>query len=129
MRSATIYVSCLSQPLCHHAWLAEHAHQRLRGLLFRPALRSGEGLLLLSVSSIHTIGMQHALDILFLSSDFVITAMKMRLPPPRIALSPPDTRHALELPPGTAELHGCMPGDRLLIARKTHDAESGLEGK
>lgn len=114
MRTQTIVLAGSLETLCHTAWIAEHPHQRTRGLLFRPRLNTGEGLLLRGVSSIHTIGMRYPLDVVFIGADLEITALCARLAPMRMSFGPKRTRHALELPPGTIYHHGMQAGDHLL---------------
>jgi uncharacterized membrane protein (UPF0127 family) len=115
MRTATVYVSCSSKPLCHRAWLAQRAWQRLRGMLFRPPLQFGEGLLLLGVSSVHTFGMRGFLDVIFLTADFTITGVRAELQPRRLLLGPLNTGHTLELPAGTIDTFGVALGDQLRV--------------
>jgi len=47
-------------------WKAENAWERARGLLGRPRLVEGEGLLLDPCRSVHCIGMRYALDLVYL---------------------------------------------------------------
>ena len=115
MRRLTILIAGSPEPVCHTAWVAEHAHQRLRGLLFRSPLQEGEGLLLLNVRSIHTIGMRYSLDVLFLTSDFLVTASRVQLSPSRVCFGPHGTRHVLELPPGSIQRQSLQPGARLSL--------------
>ena len=55
--------------VCEHCLLAETALARLRGLLGRSGLSSGEGMLLRPASSIHTAFMRFPIDAVFLDRD------------------------------------------------------------
>jgi uncharacterized membrane protein (UPF0127 family) len=86
---------------------------RLRGLLARPPLRVGEGLLLLRCSSVHTAGMAHPIDVAFLDADGCVLRSIPRLGPWRVGLGGLGAVHTLELPAGRLEETGTVPGDRL----------------
>ncbi len=87
--------------------------RRLRGLLARPPLSQGEGLLLLGCDSVHTVGMRYSIDIAFLDAEGRIVRSIERLRPCRIGLGGTAAVHTLELPPGRLEETGTVPGDRL----------------
>lgn len=93
--------------------LADSWWLRLRGLLGRPELEPGEGLLLVPCSAVHTYGMKYPLDVLLLTRRGTVLATFPELAPwgrtPRLS----DARYALELPAGTIEATGTRPGDRL----------------
>ena len=55
-----------------HVAIADTMLTRMRGLLARPALNFGEGMLLRSCNMVHTVGMQYPIDVLFLSRDGVV---------------------------------------------------------
>lgn len=86
---------------------------RFRGLLARPPLKTGEGLLLLKCGSVHTIGMLHPIDVAFLDADGRVVRSIARLGPWRMGLGGEQAVHALELPPGRLDETGTVPGDRL----------------
>ena len=104
-----------SKPLCHSVWLAEQAHQRLRGLLFRPALQAGEGLLLWNVRSIHTIGMRYPIDVVFLDESLKITGCEAQVGSRRVLFGGKGARHALELRAGTLQQEVWAVGNGLLL--------------
>ena len=87
--------------------------RRLRGLLARPPLKQGEGLLLLGCDSVHTVGMRYPIDIAFLDAEGRVVRSIERLPPCRIGLGGSAAVHTLELPPGRLEQTGTVPGVRL----------------
>jgi uncharacterized membrane protein (UPF0127 family) len=86
---------------------------RFRGLLARPALKAGEGLLLMHCASVHTVGMAHAIDVAFLDAEGRVVRSIPALAPWRIGLGGYAAVHALELPAGRLAETGTVPGDRL----------------
>lgn len=86
---------------------------RFRGLLARPRIASGEGLLLLDCGSVHTVGMAYAVDVAFLDADGRVVRSIARLGPWRVGLGGAGAVHALELPAGRLDETGTVPGDRL----------------
>lgn len=101
--------------VCERAMLADRAHTRLRGLLGRPELPRGEGLLLVPAPSIHTAFMRFEIDALFLDRELRVLRVVRRLAPWKAAAK----RHArsvLELASGEAERLDVQVGDQLAIA-------------
>lgn len=86
---------------------------RLRGLLGRPALGSGEGMLLLECDSVHTIGMGYPIDVAFLDREGVVVRTVARLAPWRVGLGGRGAAHALELPAGRLAETGIRAGTHL----------------
>lgn len=94
--------------------LADSWWRRLRGLLARPRIRDGEGLLLLGCDSVHTVGMGYPIDVAFLDADGRVVRSLHRLGPWRIGLGGSTAVHALELPAGRLDATGTVPGVRLI---------------
>jgi len=92
--------------------VADSWWQRLRGLLGRPPMRDGEGLLLLDCDSVHTIGMAYPIDVAFLDAEGTVVR-NLHLDPFRVGLGGPEAVHALELPAGRLVRTGTVPGVRL----------------
>ena len=86
---------------------------RLRGLLGRPRMRDGEGMLLLGSPSVHTAGMTYDIDVAFLDEDGLLVKALHRLRPWRLGFGGGGAAHALELPAGRIREIGLTPGDRL----------------
>lgn len=84
---------------------------RLRGLLGRPRLRPGEGLLLTPCSSVHMHGMRYPLDVAVLGRDGVIVATYPALLPGGRTRWHRGARHVLELPAGVLAATGTSVGD------------------
>ena len=87
----------------------------MRGLLGRSELRATEGILLRPASSIHTVGMKFAIDVVFLDRDLRVIRVAPEVPPWRAA-SCRRARVVLELAAGAAADSGIVPGDRLTVS-------------
>ena len=72
-------------PVLHQVWRADRWYLRLRGLLVRPPLQPGEGLLIIPCESVHTFGMNYALDLLFLSRSGSVVGWRTGVRPWRAA--------------------------------------------
>lgn len=70
-----------------HVMKTSSMMERMQGLLFRTPLREDEGLLIKPCSSIHTIGMQYDIDVVFLSNDLSIKKLFCHVKPWRCAMS------------------------------------------
>lgn len=90
-----------------HVRLAVTRLARLRGLAGRRG--PSPPLLLAPCSSIHTLGMRAAIDVVFLDADLRVLRVVDSLPPWRFATAR-GARAVLELPAGTTAV---SPGERL----------------
>ena len=98
------------------AQVAERWWDRARGLLGRPALPVGEGLLLSPCASVHGMGMVRSLDLVFLDGSWTIVKLS-RLRPLGVAWD----RHAvrvLEMRAGEIQRLGLQCGQRLSPASR-----------
>jgi len=86
---------------------------RMTGLLGRPGLAEGDGLLITGCNSIHMFFMRFAIDVVFLNEAGRVIGLVERIPP--FALSPVfwKAAKALELPAGTIERSRTQTGDQL----------------
>ena len=99
--------------MCERCVLADTALARMRGLLGRRVMPSGEGILLRPASSVHTAFMRFAIDAVFLDRDLRVLKIAENLRPWRAAARP--RSHAvLELPAGESGRCGLSPGDQLV---------------
>jgi uncharacterized membrane protein (UPF0127 family) len=97
-------------------WKAENAWERARGLLGRPRLGEGEGLLLEPCRSVHCIGMSYALDLVYVDRRGRVCKLVQGLRPWRFSASLQG--HAtLELAAGTLQKTGIRLDD-VLVWRK-----------
>jgi len=99
--------------VCERCLLAETALARMRGLLGRRALPSGEGILLRPASSVHTAFMRFPIDVVFLDGDLAVLKVVPKLRPWRSA-SRRRANAVLELRAGECERRGVRVGDRLV---------------
>ncbi|OGA24064.1 MAG: hypothetical protein A3I02_14760 [Betaproteobacteria bacterium RIFCSPLOWO2_02_FULL_67_26] len=91
-------------------WKPAGAWARMRGLLGRPPLGAGEGMLLEPCGAVHTFGMRYALDLVFLDRGGRVAKLARGVGPWRVAGS--GSAHAtLELADGAAAACGLKVGD------------------
>lgn len=90
---------------------------RARGLLFRPPLPSGEGLLLPRCTSVHTWLMGAPIDVVYLDRELTVVKLAPRLRPWRFSWCPRGARHTLELGAGEAARLDLHPGARFTTPR------------
>jgi uncharacterized protein len=101
--------------VCERCLLADSALRRMRGLLGRKGIDSGEGILLKPAPAIHTWFMRFAIDVVFLDRDLKVLSVRSELRPWRMARQR-GARAVLELRAGEAERRGIAPGDRLEVS-------------
>ena len=95
--------------VCEHCFLAETMFARLRGLLGRSGLSSGEGMLLRPAASVHTAFMRFTIDVVFLDREDRVLKVAADLRPWK-ATGCRGARTVLELPAGEAARQGLRPG-------------------
>ena len=98
--------------VCERCLVADSPWARMRGLLGRRGLESGEGLLLRPTGSVHTFFMRFPIDVVFLSRDGEVLRIAQALSPWRTA-GARRAKVALELAAGDAERRGIRVGSRL----------------
>jgi uncharacterized protein len=98
--------------VCERCRVAATRLARLRGLLGRSELATGEGLLLRPASAIHTFFMRFPIDAVFLDRDLRILRVAPELAPWRTAARR-GAQMVLELPAGECGRRGIRIGDRL----------------
>ena len=99
--------------VCERCVLADTALARMRGLLGRRELPSGEGILLKPASSVHMAFMRFAIDAVFLDGESRVVKVAADLQPWKVA-GARGSKAVLELPAGEAKRRGLSVGDRLL---------------
>jgi uncharacterized protein len=110
--------------VCERCLLAETPLARLRGLLGRSGLSSGEGMLLRPASSIHTAFMRFAIDAVFVDGADRVVKVVSDLRPWRAAACR-GARAVLELPAGEARRLGLRPGVSLTQVWRTTATTAG----
>ena len=98
--------------VCERCLVADSPWTRMRGLLGRGGLESGEGLLLRPAGSVHMFFMRFPIDVVFLSRDGDVLKIVSALRPWRTA-GARRAKAALELGAGEAERSGIRVGSRL----------------
>ena len=98
--------------VCEECLVAATPLARMRGLLGRSSLPSGEGILLRPAASIHMFFMRFAIDAVFLDDDLRVLHIAPNLRPWRTA-GKRGAKAVLELPAGECERRGLTVGDRL----------------
>ena len=59
--------------------------ERMRGLLFKPALEENEALLISSCNSVHMFGMSYPIDLIYMDNNWVILKLVEQLQPWRMS--------------------------------------------
>ena len=85
---------------------------RRRGLLGRTSLPAGTALIIAPCQSVHTFGMQFAIDVIYAARDGRIIKIRHAMPPGRISAAF-SAFATIEMAAGTAEAAGIRAGDVL----------------
>ncbi len=101
--------------VCEECLVAATPFARMRGLLGRRSLPSGEGILLRPAASVHTFFMRFAIDVVFLDDELRVVGIAAHLRPWRAAAQR-GARAVLELPAGECERRGLAVGDCIRFA-------------
>jgi hypothetical protein len=96
---------------------ADTSFARLRGLLGRSALKSGDGLWLAPSQGVHTIGVLFPVDVVYLDADDRVIQLVEHLGPFRIGPLRLKSATVLELPPHTIYGSKTCVGHQLMICR------------
>jgi uncharacterized membrane protein (UPF0127 family) len=103
--------------LCAQARMANTFFSRLIGLLGRPQLLPGTGILIEPCSSIHTCGMAFAIDVVALDKHCRVIATWEHVRPWRFKIFSREARRVLEVPSGTLERAMLDVGDQLALTK------------
>ena len=96
---------------------ADTLMSRLRGLLGRDALKSGDGMWLTPSQGVHTIGVLFPVDVVYLDAENRVIQLVEHLGPFRIGPLRLKSATVLELPPHTIYRSQTHVGDQLVICR------------
>jgi uncharacterized protein len=97
--------------------IADTSEKRRVGLLKHTRLDPGSGLWIVPCESVHTFFMKFPIDLVYLDKQQKVRKVRHAVPAWR--LSACLTAHSiLELPAGTAQKSGTLPGDELLIEKR-----------
>lgn len=94
---------------------ADTFFSRMKGLLGKKSLSSGEGLLIRPCKGVHTFGMKFPIDVIFLDRNNRVVATMRELPPNRVSRMYLQASAALELPSQTIESASVRVGDYVAI--------------
>lgn len=87
---------------------------RMRGLLARPPLRARQALFIMPCNMIHTLGMDYAIDVVFLRRDGLVLKVAPEVPPRRMR-GHLRAAGVLELAAGEAARCGIAPGVTIAV--------------
>lgn len=113
MKSVTIINRTRDSVLGSKVGVADRWWLRARGFLRRPEPGEGEGLLLSPCRAVHMVGMNFALDIVFIDRLGRVLAVYPNLAPGRRSGWHLRARYALELPVGSIAATGTAVGDSI----------------
>jgi uncharacterized membrane protein (UPF0127 family) len=102
--------------VCEECLVAATPFTRMRGLLGRKSLSSGQGILLRPAASVHTFFMRFSIDVVFLDDDLRVVEIAADLCPWRAAAKR-GARAVLELPAGECARRGLAVGDKIRFAQ------------
>jgi uncharacterized membrane protein (UPF0127 family) len=106
------------QIVCEHVVVADTLSRRMRGLLGRPELLPGDGIVLRPGWSVHTGFMGFPIDVAFIDSDQVVLRVIAGLKPWRTAICR-GAHDVVELASGELERRGLGEGDRVTWAARS----------
>jgi uncharacterized membrane protein (UPF0127 family) len=113
LRKGALFDSASDLCLVAQVMLASAWWDRARGLLGKPPLKSGQGLLISPCKSIHTFGMRYPIDVVFLDANWTVCKIISSLPMARFSGSMV-ARMTLELPANEASRIQLSAGSRLV---------------
>ena len=99
--------------LCERCVIADGPFGRMRGLLGRKELPSGEGILLKPSGSVHTFFMRFPIDVVFLDRELRVVAIAPDVPPWRMR-GARGAKGVVELAAGEASRRGLIEGQTLV---------------
>ncbi len=113
LRACTVTDDRTQRVIVERATIADSYWSRFWGLMGRRTLGEEEGLLIEPCSSIHTMFMRFAIDVIFLDKEHRVVKVAT-VPPFRAALGR-GSHAVLEIPAGTAQRNGLEVGDALSL--------------
>ncbi len=94
--------------------LADWFWPRLRGLIARPRIAPGEGLMIVPCRGVHMYLMTYPIDVALMDRDGEVVAMYRELAPGARTRWHGDAHHALEVPAGMLAETSTTVGDRIV---------------
>ncbi|MBB6142650.1 hypothetical protein HNQ77_000588 [Silvibacterium bohemicum] len=111
MRTITVWNATRDNVIAAKVGLAHTTFSRMRGLLGRSGLESGEGIWIWPCNGVHTVGMAFSIDVVGLDRDHRVAKLWRRLAPLRITSVSFTVRSVLELSAGKIQEAGIQIGD------------------
>lgn len=105
-----------SVELCDRAGIADSSETRRTGLLKHQSLEPGDGLWIVPCEAVHTIGMNFAIDVVFMNRKREIVKVRPNMGKWRFSGSI-FAHSVLELPAGTCDRTGTQKGDQLELEK------------
>ena len=99
--------------LADRVQVADRTWARLKGLIGKSSLDSGEALLLTACQAVHMYGVRFPIDVVFLDESGTVVATYEELMPGHRTSVHREAYYALELPAGTVRRTGTALGDRV----------------
>lgn len=99
--------------LAQRAEVARGFWRRLRGLMGRPGLPAGGGLVIRPCNSVHSLFMRFPIEVVHAGRDGTVLRVLAPLRPWRLGPLVRGSHLVVELPVGTVAATGTQPGDRL----------------
>lgn len=93
--------------------MTSNSWEKLRGLLARKPLQTGEAMIIAACAAVHTIGMRYALDLIFLDKHWRILKIAVAVKPWRIAACP-GAAMTVETLAGSLERWDLITGEQLI---------------
>ena len=103
--------------VCERCVVADSPLRRMRGLLGRKELPSGEGILLRPAGSVHTFFMRFPIDVVFLDRELRVVVIAADVPPWRTR-GARGAKAVVELPAGEASRRGLAEGDTVVLSEQ-----------
>lgn len=128
MRALRVVNVTRGRPLAERAFLADGWWTRLRGLVGRPRLEDGEGLVIEPCRGVHMYGMTYPIDVAMVADDGEIVAVYRDLAPNARTGWHAEARWALELPAGVLAQTGTRSGDRIEWSETGSDVSAEAVG-
>jgi uncharacterized membrane protein (UPF0127 family) len=101
--------------------IAETSLSRMVGLLGKPGLNPGDGLLIIPSQAVHTIGMRFAIDVVFVGRNWRVVHVTAGMTPYRITAIHWRSSFVIELPTGVVAETQTHVGDQLVLEERSPD--------
>lgn len=99
--------------LAGEVFMADTSPKRLRGLIARPPLRSGQAMIIKPSTGVHSFFMSYTIDAAYVDRDNRVVRLVPNLRPYRFGPIDLRSRYVVELPAGALERSGTREGDVL----------------